>query len=179
MTVLLTSNRLVVRRFTFDDVDALHAYRNDADVARYQSWELPYDRIDAEMLAIEMGTAPLFRLGDWTQLAIALSDEPDELIGDVGVRIEDLEPTAELGFTVARQHWGNGYGTEALDTVIEHLFAELALVRVVAFTDRDNAGAQRALERAGLRYVTMDGNDMVYYRRRPGHPGSQAEDLGR
>ncbi len=179
MTILLTTDRLVVRRFDFDDVDAFLAYRNDPDVARFQGWSLPYDRIDAEILAIEMANAPLFRLGEWTQLALGTIEDPKTLIGDIGVRIEALEPTAEIGFTIARTHWGNGYGAEALDAVVAHLLDEIDLVRAVAFTHQANLAAQRSLERAGLRYVTMDGDDMVYYRRRAGHPGSQPEDLGR
>lgn len=175
----MASERLVVRRFSFDDVARFHAYRNDPEVARYQGWSLPYDLIDAEILGIEMAAAPLFRLGEWTQLAIATAVNPAHIVGDIGIRIEALEPTAEVGFTIAPEFWRNGYASEALSAVVEHLLGELQLVRAVAFSHQDNDAAHRTLERAGLRFVTTDGDELVYYRRRDGHPGSQPDDLGR
>ena len=163
--VVVTTARLVVRRFTADDAASLHEYRNDLEVARYQGWSLPYSRADAAALVRTMHEQELFALGVWTQLALATRQEPTALIGDIGVRIEPVEPTAEVGFTVARAHWGNGYAAEALTAVVEHLIEQLGLARVVAFTDRRNEQAQRVLERAGLRYITEDDNEFLYYRR--------------
>jgi RimJ/RimL family protein N-acetyltransferase len=37
----LTTQRLVLRRFGPEDLDAFVAYRSDPEVARYQSWEAP------------------------------------------------------------------------------------------------------------------------------------------
>jgi RimJ/RimL family protein N-acetyltransferase len=38
----LTTQRLVLRRFRPEDLDAFVAYRSDPETARYQSWEAPY-----------------------------------------------------------------------------------------------------------------------------------------
>jgi len=38
----LTTQRLVLRRFRSEDLDAFVAYRSDPETARYQSWEVPY-----------------------------------------------------------------------------------------------------------------------------------------
>jgi RimJ/RimL family protein N-acetyltransferase len=163
--VVVTTPRLVVRRFVVADATAFHAYRNDEEVARHQGWSLPYARDDADALAIVMSRQPLFEPGEWTQLAVAARDAPDVLVGDIGVRREPVEPTAELGVTFARDHWGRGYAGEALTAVVEHLLGPIGLARVVAFTDQRNERAQRALESAGLRYITQDGDEFVYYRR--------------
>jgi RimJ/RimL family protein N-acetyltransferase len=113
-----------------------------------------------------MSRQPLFEPGTWTQLAVAIRDAPSELVGDIGVRVEPVEPTVEVGFTVAREHWRRGYASEALRAVVEHLLhADRGFVRVVAFTDHRNEAAQHVLERAGLRYITQDGDEFVYYRR--------------
>jgi RimJ/RimL family protein N-acetyltransferase len=40
----LTTDRLVLRRFHGDDLDPFVAHRSDPEVARYQSWDAPYDR---------------------------------------------------------------------------------------------------------------------------------------
>jgi RimJ/RimL family protein N-acetyltransferase len=39
--VLITTERLALRRFRAADAEALAAYRSDPDVARYQSWTPP------------------------------------------------------------------------------------------------------------------------------------------
>jgi RimJ/RimL family protein N-acetyltransferase len=165
--VVVSTPRLLVRRFAFADAPTFHAYRNDPEVARYQGWSLPYSHDDADALAIVMSRQPLFEAGTWTQLAIATHDAPTAIIGDIGVRVEPVEPTVEVGFTMARDQWGRGYASEALTAVVEHLLAPArGIVRVVAFTDLHNEAAQHVLENAGLRYITQDGDEFVYYRRR-------------
>jgi aminoglycoside 6'-N-acetyltransferase len=163
--VVVTTPRLFVRRFAFADAPTFHAYRNDPEVARYQGWSLPYSQDDADALAIVMSRQPLFERGVWTQLALALREAPAVIVGDVGVRVEPVEATVEVGFTMAREHWGRGYASEALSAVVEHLLVpDRGFVRVVAFTDHRNEAAQHVLERAGLRYITQDGDEFVYYR---------------
>lgn len=162
---IVRTQRLIVRRFAHHDVNALHTYRNLDDVARHQGWQLPYTYEQAELLVAEMVAGDPFGLGAWTQLAVAHAHAPEALIGDVAVRLEREEPTAEVGFSLHPDHWGQGLMAEALDGVVSHLFSMLGLARVVAFTDQANERAQRTLERAGLRYLAMDGNDLVYYRR--------------
>lgn len=170
MTIVETE-RLAIRRFRADDTDALHRYRNDADIARWQGWSIPVPYDDARQMAEEMAIVELFTPGRWTQLALERRNRSG-LIGDLGIRIEADEPAAELGFTIAREHWGNRYGAEALTAITTYLFDTRGLVRVVAFTDQQNTHAQRALEAAGLRAVAVDGDDFVYTRLAGESPGA-------
>lgn len=172
MIEILRTARLIVRRFALDDLDAFHAYRDDPEVARWQGWEIPFARAEAERLVTEFASAPVFEAGAWTQLAIQRIDSAG-LVGDIGVRLEPVEPTAELGFTVARPYWGNGYGREALRAVAELLLDGIELDRVVAFTHHANIASIASLHAAGLVPVAVDGDDLVYYRARASG-GSQA-----
>ena len=165
MQIVTTTERLVIRKMTTADAPTLQRYRNDPEVARYQGWDTPYSLQHAEKLAREMERNDPFLLGAWTQLGVALLGSSHALIGDVAVRLEAEEPTAEVGVTFDRTHWGLGYAGEAVTAVVEHCLEHLGLARVVAFTHHANEPAQRVLERAGLRFVTTDGDDLVYYRR--------------
>ena len=165
MQIVTTTERLVIRKMVATDAPTLHRYRNDAEVARYQGWVTPYSFQQAEALARDMELNDPFLLGEWTQLAVALLDASHSLIGDVAVRLEAEEPTAEIGVTFDRNHWGEGYAGEAVTAVVEHCLEHLGLARIVAFTHHANEPAQRVLERAGLRFVATDGDDLVYYRR--------------
>ena len=49
----IETERLVLRRFERDDVEAFAAYRGDPDVARYQSWQ-DYTHAEAEAFVAEM-----------------------------------------------------------------------------------------------------------------------------
>jgi [ribosomal protein S5]-alanine N-acetyltransferase len=58
---------------------------------------------------------------------------------------------AEIGFSFARALQGQGFATEAVSRLLDYLFGDLNLHRVVAITDAENRAAARLLERLGLR----------------------------
>ena len=145
-----TTDRLVLRRFQESDLEAFLAYRNDPDVARYQSWTST-SREDAEVFLagqrdLEPGTP-----GEWTQIALERR-EARGLIGDCALKVQAEDPRqAEIGFTLARAWQGLGYGTEAVTALLDHLFGTLGLHRVFAITDAENAASAALLERVGMR----------------------------
>ena len=115
--VLLTTERLTVRRFHAGDVEAIEAYRNDPEVSRFGSWSRPFEHDDAVMLVAEMALRdPLFERGEWAHLAVERIDRPG-LIGDVAVLWQSDDDVAEVSFTLARAVWGRGHMSEALAAV--------------------------------------------------------------
>jgi RimJ/RimL family protein N-acetyltransferase len=143
--------RVVIRRFGTQDVEALSSYRSDPDVARYQGWSVPFSLDRARDLVTEMSRLAPGIPGTWFQFAVALAST-HELIGDVALRITRHDSRqAELGFTIATDHQGRGYATEAVRALLEYAFARLELHRVFAFTDRRNVPAQRLFSRLGFR----------------------------
>ena len=147
----LLSERLIIRRFDSADAEPLAAYRSDAEVARYQAWECPYPLDEAEkFIASLRGLAP-GTSGSWFQFAIGLAPS-GPLIGDIGLGTASGDiRQAELGFTLSTAHQGRGYATEAVAQVVRYAFDRLELQRVYSLTDSRNRGAQRLLERLGLR----------------------------
>ena len=59
---------------------------------------------------------------------------------------------ADIGYLLARRHWGYGYGTELAQALVAHTFEALGLLRVSAVVTIDNERSRRVLERAGLRW---------------------------
>ena len=53
----LPGRRVLVRRFRPEDVTEFVAYRSDAEVARYQSWDAPYPPDEGERFVAQMMTA--------------------------------------------------------------------------------------------------------------------------
>jgi len=70
------------------------------------------------------------------------------------IRLRDIHPCgrAELAILIGeKEHWGRGYGTDAIRALLRLAFAELALRRVTLITDADNARGIRCYERCGFR----------------------------
>ena len=89
--------------------------------------------------------------GTWFQMAIELA-QTCPLIGDLGLHtLADRPGQAEIGFTLAREHQGKGYATEAVNRLLDYVFGVLGKHRVIAVTDARNAPAARLLERVGMR----------------------------
>jgi len=147
----LTTERLVIRRFTVADADAFASYRSDEDVSRYQDWDCPYPVLDAETFIAAMQHRDPGAPDGWFQFAVTLSG-PRSLIGDVALGVDRVEPRhAELGFTFAAGSQRQGYATEAVRAVVEYAFSTLAMHRVSSRTDTRNLRAQHLLERLGFR----------------------------
>lgn len=150
--VRLETERLVLRRLGPQDLEAFLDYRNDPEVARYQSWE-SFGRADAETMFREQQAVRPGEPGRWLQLAIERRDQPG-LLGDCGFCLRNL-PTegaryAEIGFSLSPGHQGRGYATEAVAAIVDFLFRDLGVERVVAITDSRNTRSQALLRRLGL-----------------------------
>ncbi|MBP7003599.1 MAG: GNAT family N-acetyltransferase [Amaricoccus sp.] len=73
-----------------------------------------------------------------------------------------LQPCVEVGWRLARAHWGQGYATEAGRGWLDHGFRALGLAEVVAFTDAGNAASLAVMRRLGMRRDA--GRDFVHPR---------------
>ncbi|MFI7601614.1 GNAT family N-acetyltransferase [Actinoplanes sp. NPDC049681] len=146
--MLITTERLVLRRFRLEDAGALAAYRSDPAVARYQSWNSPYS-LDKARYAVQTMVAADPGQPGWFQYAVELADE-NTLVGDVGVNLADNLRQAEIGYTLAPRWQGHGYATEAVRAVLDQLFRVRGLHKVSAECDARNAASARLLERVGF-----------------------------
>lgn len=152
-----TTERLLLRRFREEDAEALAAYRSDPEVARYQSWDSPVSVAEAAEHIRVFAAADPSKPG-WFQYAIERR-AGGVLIGDIGVCLEDNLMQVEIGFTLAAPHQGNGYATEAVRCVLNHLFGS-GIHRVSAGCDPRNTASARLLERLGFR---REGHRVEYF----------------
>jgi RimJ/RimL family protein N-acetyltransferase len=147
----IVTERLLLRPFRAEDLPAFAAYRSDPEVARYQSWDVPFTVVDTErFLAAQQGIA-LGTPGAWVQLA-AVDRHSGVLCGDCAVRVlADQPATAEIGVTFAREAQGRGLAGEALAALIAELFGRYGLHRVFAEADDRNLAVHRLFGRLGFR----------------------------
>ena len=146
--MLISTERLVLRRFRAADAETLAAYRSAPDVAVHQSWNAPYPVERARYAVESMAAADPAEPG-WFQYAVELKTTRTH-IGDVGVNLNDNRMQAEIGYTLAPERQGQGYATEAVRAVLERLFTVQGLHKVSAECDARNVASARLLERVGF-----------------------------
>jgi RimJ/RimL family protein N-acetyltransferase len=71
-----------------------------------------------------------------------------QVVGVAGV--QPLAADLEIGWWLAREHWGRGYATEAGGAAMRHVLETLARPRVVAIIDPGNEPSKRVVERLGM-----------------------------
>lgn len=154
------SERLLLRRATADDVDAVWAFRRLPEVGRWLGWH-PEDHDD-------------FRRRYSAGLSHAIVVEPGgEIIADLVVKPQDgwaqreVAPTArgteaELGWSMAPHRQGNGYATEAVRALLALCFGPLGLRRVTAGAFLANEPSWRLMERVGMRRESLSVQDALH-----------------
>lgn len=145
----LRTERLVLRRTTVADEDALWSYRRLAEVSRWGSWHAEH-RADFHAILLP-------RLRD--QLVVEFECR---VVGDLMVKVEDgwaqrevrdraLGAQAELGWALDPAAVGRGFATEAVREVLRSCFQDLGLRRVTANAFAANEASCRLAERVGMR----------------------------
>ena len=146
--ILLETERLLLRMFTKDDLDAYASICADAEVMRFVGEGRPLSRTDAwRHLAIFLGTWQLRGYG-----TLAVQDKVSGLmIGRVGYIHPEGWPGIELSWTLARQFWGRGLATEAARSCLEHGFSKFGFIHVISLIHPENRRSISVAERLGER----------------------------
>ncbi len=149
------TERLILRRFIDLDLDKFLAYRQDPQVARFQSWSMLSDA-EAQSFINEMQTAAIGIPGEWFQIAIA-HKQSNLLLGDIGMQVHLKNSTiVEIGFTLGREDQGKGYAQETMQALIDALFQLRTISRIIGITDMRNEPSVRLLKRLGMSLVRSD-----------------------
>jgi len=104
--------------------------------------------------------------------AITLRDT-GKMIGWCGVGMLDFRPSdKEIYYLIGRDHWKNGYASEAVSALIDYCFSVIKLDRIVAKVDPKNSASKRIIEKnafklehvlSGLTGDFSDCNGELYY----------------
>jgi aminoglycoside 6'-N-acetyltransferase len=153
------TERLHLRRSRPEDAEAISRYRSHPDVHIHQGW----DRTDPEGIRAEieeMLTRAPGEPGGWVQYTV-LERATGVLVGDVGMAPADDEPgVIKIGYTIAPEHQGRGYATEAAGALVDLALDGLGADVVRAYADADNAPSIRVMQKLGLRFIErFEGDD--------------------
>ena len=145
----LTTNRLILRPFTPDDVDAVQSWSGNPENVRYMAWGPNTLEQTRNFLDFVIKRAENEPRRDW-DFAVVLK-ETGAVIGSGGIYVDNSGKMAELGWILHLDHHKKGYGTEFAAELIRFGFDELELHRIFAPCAAVNYGSYRVMERNGMR----------------------------
>ena len=150
-TKTIETERLIFRRFTVDDADAV--YRNfagDSEVTKYLRWSAHPDPEYSRNTVAEWVKSyddPAYY--NW---AIVLR-ETDECIGSVGCAwMNEHIHMIHTYYCIGKNWWGGGIVTEAYKAVLKFFFEEVQANRIEAYHEPNNPASGKVMEKCGLRY---------------------------
>jgi RimJ/RimL family protein N-acetyltransferase len=147
----LQTQRLLLRRWLPRDRDPFAAICADPIVMEHFPATLSRDESRVYIERIEAGFEA-DGYGFWAVEVKGVGERP--MIGFVGLRSVDGEmpfaPAVELGWLLDKEHWGQGYATEAATAAISFGFEELGLAELIAYTAERNRRSRRVMERLGM-----------------------------
>ena len=84
---------------------------------------------------------------------VSLRDNPDVIIGTVSCGSLSTEPfcCGTLGYKFDEDYWHKGYAREAISCVMDAVFTELNLHRIIAYVMEENVPSIKLLENMGFR----------------------------
>jgi ribosomal-protein-alanine N-acetyltransferase len=154
----LRTPRLILRRWRDTDREPFAAL--NADVGVMEHFPAPLHRKESDDFVdrIEAG----FDARGWGLWAVEVPGTVT-FIGFIGLNPATFDapftPAVEVGWRLAREHWGHGYATEGARAALAFGFEDLALDEIVSFTSHGNTRSRRVMERLGMQHDPADDFD--------------------
>lgn len=151
--------RLMLRRFTVGDAEALADLYGDPQVMRYIDDGKPVPREVTVNRSLPEILERCAQLPAGLRNSALVEKSSGRFIGEVGlgrvssVGLDGGGAGYELGYRLRPEFWGRGYASEAAKALVDFAFADYRVPRVVATTMTVNVGSRRVMENAGLRLV--------------------------
>ena len=161
----IETERLLLRRWRDEDLDAYARICADPEVMRYLPATMSREESAAQMAGF---------IRHWKERGFGLwaveERAPGEFIGFVGLMHHEDWPEGdhktELEWRLGRPYWGQGMATEGALASVRHGFEVLGLQRIISITLPENAASRRVMEKAGLDYrgeTRWRGHDVIWY----------------
>jgi RimJ/RimL family protein N-acetyltransferase len=161
---MFTTDRLLVRHFTPDDLDEFAALCADPVVMRYMGDGETLPRSEVERWIGICQTKYATR-GYGT--SAVFERESGRFVGYCGVVRAPDRDFDEIVYAYHIEFWGKGYATEVGRAMLDYVFARSSLAQIWATIHGENANSMHVAEKLGLRFVRKetyeDGSSTMYY----------------
>jgi len=159
----IETERLILRKFTIEDFDAVQSYASCVENIVYMLWGPNSAEQTREFIEMAISQADEEPCKNYQYAAVLRSS--GKLIGACNLALSGGEP--EIGWILHRDYWKQGYGTEMGEAMLRFGFGELGLHRILAHCDAENTGSYKLMEKIGMR------REGLFIEGRPAHKLSE------
>ena len=143
---MITTERLILRKFTEDDLEPVFAIYRDREANTFLPWH-PAENMDDARRFLEERYLSRYRKGWKYALAICLKDD-NIPIGYIKIGMDDSH---DLGYAIRHEFWHRGITTEAGLAFMEELWKD-GIPYVTATHDRNNPYSGAVMRNIGMKY---------------------------
>lgn len=147
---MLTTKRLLLRKWTAEDAEDLYQYAKDPDVGPIAGWP-PHRSVDDSRNVIQNVLCG-------AECYAICEKENGRAIGCIELRMNghtdmtDRDDECELGYWLGKPFWGRGYMPEAATALLHRAFTELGMTTVWCGYYDGNEKSKRVQEKLGFVY---------------------------
>lgn len=145
-TPMLETERLILRKFTENDLEALFLILKDEEVNRFLPW-FPMKNLEETWEFYEERYAAQYAKPQGYAYAICLKED-DIPIGYIKV---DMEEHHDFGYGLRKEFWHRGIVTEAGKAVVEQVKKD-GLTYITATHDKENPRSGNVMKKLGMKY---------------------------
>lgn len=138
----IPTKRLLLRKFTMEDIEDIYEYASDAQTVKYLTWE--------GMTSLDQARNIVNSFYSNDGVYAIEHKENGHCIGAINIAVIPEHEKGSFGYVLNRQYWGQGYMTEALSTILRFAFEQLDLNRVEATHYAGNEGSGKVMAKCGM-----------------------------
>lgn len=145
---MLKGQKTWIRPLENEDIEAFYQWYNDQEVNLWSSGAWPLNTLLSKDAIEDRFFEP-----DSDERRYAILNLEQELIGTLGFRDANIPARSATLFIVIgeKEYWGQGYGSDALNTFLHFLFSQWNFHRLSLDTWDGNLRAIKAYERLGFK----------------------------
>lgn len=144
----IETNRLILRRYKEKDIDALYEIITDKRLSKYIKFPNLTKEEEAECIKTWIEEADESKYERWV-----IERKSDGIVvGNIDVNtIMKTHNYCNVGYTIRYDYWGNGYATEALKAVSDHLLNNRDYYLVECSCNELNIQSSKVMLKAGFK----------------------------
>jgi RimJ/RimL family protein N-acetyltransferase len=162
-TIVMTTERLNLRKMTTDDVQNLMKIFSDQEAMRYY----PSTMNEEETLGWinrTLGNYEKLGAGFW----VVEDKSTGKFLGQCGIIPQEFDggDVMEIAYLFVRQEWGKGYASESAQACKKYGFQRMGFHKMYSFIDANNTPSARVAERNGMhveKTITKWGKEVLVY----------------
>jgi len=137
----IKTKRLILRPIVLSDLETIQDYSLDDEWNRI----LDFHTKESVREFVEKAVN-----SDWEDNSRFMISYNKNIIGSVGLYINQKEKHAEIGYSLSKKYWGKGIIPEAVNEIFIYGFSELGLDKIFAQTDLMNLPSQSVMKKMNM-----------------------------